>query len=69
MGQILPGLSYYPLALPQEERFSVIQYFVVCILVLVAMGVGYGAYCTYKRCSFVFAVKLTEWFVQIACNC
>ena len=46
---------------------EVIQFFIISIFLLAALGLGYAAYCTYKGGSFYYAVKLSAFYLKFAC--
>jgi len=70
MNQVL-AISSSPLLnlanrLPTKVR-AVVVWFLVSITLLAILGLGYAAYCTFKGGSFYYVVRLSAFYVKIAC--
>lgn len=51
-----------------KEAKGPVVVFIVGMVVLAAMGIAYGAYCTFKGLNFEFAFKLDPYTFKIGCR-
>lgn len=64
----LSSLPLIDLAARKITRYDwVVQAFVVSIVVLAVLGLGFAAYCVYKGGSLYYVVKLSAFYFKIAC--
>lgn len=51
----------------KEAKVGALVIFVVAMITLAILGIGYGIYCTYKGMNFHYAFALNPWTFEIGC--